>query len=480
MPAAPRRSSDHPVAPQSAVTSGLRDVRAALVIGLTMFVIFNANGREIGTYDSQPTKFAARELLLRGSLSLNYVVGKTPQLAERHGFQLARDGRYRSAYSPVPAVAAALVTWPLWGIGVIDIRAPLAPNVMSALSASFFVSATLVIAFLLARLELSRLRAAGLVVALGLGTGLWSTVSQTVWQHETAIFGLTLTVFCLHHVGRGVPDGMNRTAVVLLCVLAGISLGVAGGSRLQLMPAIFILLFGSFILTGWRGGVAALAGCASILVPVCAANIRWFGDPLGAAPMLEDLHQAVHATSGTFSLSSGGFTGLLFSPNRGLLVFSPVVAVLVLGLPRLMRVPLPSPLMICTIAAWAQFALYASYVVWWGGHTYGPRYMLDVLPLLLPLGIAGVAALRGRVQPAIAAAALAWSIAVAAIGAFNHPEGRWNNTPLDVDSAHDRLWDWGDMQIARTWRAGPSRQNFSLFTRDAFRVPPDAATGPVE
>ena len=34
-----------------------------------MFAVYNANGREIGSYDSQPTKFAARELLLRGTLA---------------------------------------------------------------------------------------------------------------------------------------------------------------------------------------------------------------------------------------------------------------------------------------------------------------------------------------------------------------------------------------------------------------------------
>ena len=43
--------------------------------------------------------------------------------------------------------------------------------------------------------------------------------------------------------------------------------------------------------------------------------------------------------------------------------------------------------------------------------------------------------------------------------------------PVDVDRTHERLWDWSDMQIARTWNAGPSTQNFTLFTVDAVRVP---------
>ena len=125
-----------------------------------MFVIYNANGREIGSYDSQPTKFAARELLLRGTLGLNYVVGFTPELAKRSAFARRRDGRYRSAYSPVPAVIAAAITWPLWQTGLVDMRAPRAPSLISALSqlaaACRWLSA---LAFLTARTRLSRRRA---------------------------------------------------------------------------------------------------------------------------------------------------------------------------------------------------------------------------------------------------------------------------------------------------------------------------------
>jgi hypothetical protein len=71
----------------------------------------------------------------------------------------------------------------------------------------------------------------------------------------------------------------------------------------------------------------------------------------------------------------------------------------------------------------------------------------------------------------VAAAALAWSVGVAALGAFCYPEGRWNNSPLDVDRNHERLWDWQDNQIRRSWNAGLSPQNFSLFDRAAIRLP---------
>jgi hypothetical protein len=104
---------------------------------------------------------------------------------------------------------------------------------------------------------------------------------------------------------------------------------------------------------------------------------------------------------------------------------------------------------------------WASYSVWWGGHSYGPRYAADlVVPLALiaapAIGAARALASR-RALRAIVAILLAWSVAVQAIGAFGYPGGNWNGTPADVDRAHYRLWDWRDTQILRTLGAVPYR-----------------------
>ena len=216
----------------------MSDRLAAVVLLAGLFAIYNANGREVGNYDSQPTKYAARELLLRGTLTLNYVVGATPQLRERPAFVAARDGRYRSAYSPVPAIAAAAICWPLWQAGIIDIRAPLGANVIAKLSASLLTSAAVTIAFFTARRYAPTRRALFIGVALGIGTGYWGTTSQTLWQHETAAFGLSLAVFGFTAPGAGV--------VPLSIFAAGLAL--AGTSRPQLAPAVAVLLLGVMVL----------------------------------------------------------------------------------------------------------------------------------------------------------------------------------------------------------------------------------------
>ena len=446
-----------------------RDLRIATALALCMFGIYNANGREIGSYDSQPTKYAARELLLRGTLSLNHVVGKTPELGKRTPFVQTRSGRYRSAYSPVPAVIAAGLTWPFWKTGLIDIRAARAPSLMAAVTASMLVAIAVALAFLIARdlalpqTGLSVRRSLFLALGFGAGTGLWCTASQTLWQHETAIFGLTLAVFAL--------VSLEQRRHWMLAALLGLALGVAAGARFQLAPAIAFMLVGTAFTIGLRPAGIAAAFAGLIVIPVLVTNYLWFGTIAGAAPILEAMHSQVHRTYSSFVLDFEGFGGLLVSPNRGLFVFSPIAIVALIGIPSVIRSGRRSVGFWLCAAAAAQYVLYSLYSVWWGGHTYGPRYMLDVLPLLIPAAAFGMDALHGRLRIALGTAALAWSVAIAAIGAFNYPQDRWNSEPVDVDRNHERLWDWSDPQIRRAWDAGFNSQNFTLFTRDSVRLP---------
>lgn len=433
----------------------------ALGLFLALLLVYNSNGREIGSYDTQPTKFAAREMLLRGTLSLNHVVGATPEYATRWGFILAADGNYRSVYSPVPALMAATITWPLWKAGLIDVRAPLAPGLMAVLTASVLVSLAVTFAFLHARQRLPRNRALLLATGLGVGTGYWSTASRTLWQTETAVFALALAILAFAAPTERI-SGRGALAI-------GIGLGLASATRPQLAPIVVVLLVGTWVRSHPRNAAAATALIAMFVTAACAANFQWFGHPLGALPLLRDMNSQVHRTGPSFQFSLEGLVGLLISPSRGLLIFSPVVLVAAAGIPGSFAKGWRSALPWCSLALACQYALYGSYAVWWGGHTYGPRYLLDVLPVAVPLAAVAMARSYGRTETVAGAAVLAWSIVVAATGAFCYPNERWNVDPSDVDRHHARLWAVRDNQISRCWQRGMSPQNFSLIDRAAVR-----------
>jgi hypothetical protein len=428
----------------------------AAAVFVILLVVYNANGREIASYDSQPAKFATRELLLRGTITLNHVVGNTPQLLDRSSFVAAADGNYRSAYSPIPVLLTAALVWPIYKLGILDVHAPLAPPLIAKIGASILTSAAVTLLFVTALRWVPRTRALWIALAIGLGTGYWHTLSQTLWQHESAALGMALGVWAF----TTPPEHLSARMATLM----GLGLGTAGASRPQLAAAIAVLLVGMFARSRPRPGLVAGAIVAAFASALVLANIRWFGHPLGAVPVLESLHPSIHATEGSFRFGPSALAGLLVSPNRGIVVFSPIVLVAMAGIPLAFKSGWRSAVWWCALAALCQYLLYGSYTVWWGGHTYGPRYMLDILPLLVPVAAALLASLRVTPIMRLAAAlALTWSIVVAGTGAFCYPHERWNTVPVDVDRHHERLWDWSDTQIVRCWRRGLDPMNFRLI-----------------
>jgi hypothetical protein len=448
----------------SARRSGLSRGPLGAIVWIGLFLVLNANGREIGSFDSQPAKLAARELALHGTLTLDRVVQIQPLYAQRAAFVHTPDGHWRNAHSPVPVLEAGATGFVLSRLQLLDLESPAAPSILAKLTASLLISTAGLLCFLTAARVTATFGAILTVIGFVLGTGLWPTASQTLWQHESAVTAVMAAVW----LATGPTASQTRRAFAVSVLLA-----IAGASRAQLAPEIACLM----LVMLWRGhGRTRMAATLPLAVGTAimlAVNYAWFGTTLGTLRMLEQSHPQIHGVTSSIDNVTVGGAGLLISPSRGLLVFSPIVVIALMGLWR--RDERSSPAFTagwCAVAALIQFLFYALYSVWWGGHTYGPRYCLDFLPLLVPLAAHGVARLQAmpRWTHALAVAALCWSVTVGATGAFVYPNDMWNIDPLDVDRRHERLWDWRDSQIARCWTRGLSPQNFELFHVAAWRT----------
>jgi MFS family permease len=365
----------------------------------------------------------------------------------------------------VPVLIAAGPALLLQATGAIDFDAPLAPNLAAAITASVLTAGAVTLVFFSLTRFVSPLIALFTATGLGLGTNYWAQMSQTLWQHESVAFGIAVAMWAWLR-----PASMLTGSRLLIGALG---LGLAGAARPQVTPLIGLMLCWLVARTGWRRALSPAAVLAGVGGLAIAVNLYWFGHVLGALPRLQEAHPEIHLMPGSFSSTPWiGAAGLLFSPSRGLLVFSPVVCVAVAGM-LLKRVDRSGyALGWLAAAAAAQFIAYSLFSVWWAGHTYGPRYLLDLLVPLTPFAAIGVErAARAGWSKALLAVLLAWSIAVAGAGAFVYPHEGWNSDPTEIDQDHARLWDVRDSQILRAFTSAASPQNYQLFTVAAIRKP---------
>ena len=96
-----------------------------------------------------------------------------------------------------------------------------------------------------------------------------------------------------------------------------------------------------------------------------------------------------------------------------------------------------------------HYLLMCTYEDWFGGHSYGPRYMSDMSSLLTIALIPVLPVLRAWWSRALFGLALAVSLFMHALGAFCWPCVDWNSTPIGIRSSQQRLWDWRDPSFLR-------------------------------
>ncbi len=462
---------------------------------------YNANLRGIGSRDTHVLEYLSFSLATRWAAD----VDAFPELREtgvEKGYVREVDGHSRVAYPIVVALAAAPAYWLAAGTGLINGARPSSRGIeaVGKLVASGFTAAAITLLVLLVSAQLPRAPALFVAVVAGLATPLWSSASQALWSHGPAACFLALGLLLVSLTSAGergedqaasgeekvgprpspVPadvrlaPGNPGTAVrrdagispasqhAMVVLAAGVALGLAAACRPLLVLFPICGATGLALHRRVRNALLLSAGAGAVIASLGVYNLVVFGNVLGGLIQLESpaVHAQAHAVGSAFSDSmAGGLAGILFSPNRGLLVFTPLVLLAVPGAVRLWRLDRLTRWTV--IVPTCLFLLgWAKYSVWWGGHSYGPRYASDIV---VPLAVAAAAAngipwvVRSRLAKAAIVGALAWSVGVQAVGAFCYPGGNWNGSPVDVDRAHERLWDWHDTEIGRTLKAGMYR-----------------------
>ncbi len=130
--------------------------------------------------------------------------------------------------------------------------------------------------------------------------------------------------------------------------------------------------------------VLFLTGATVWLAAFCFYNTIAFGSAF-AVPLAsgESAYPQIMVNNAIFAA-----TGLIFDRYRGLLPYSPIVLLSVLGLRPLLK-ERPEIFALATSAVLAEYVGSSLFTHWWAGYSLPARYLISVLPLFsLPLSLA--------------------------------------------------------------------------------------------
>ena len=314
-----------------------------------------------------------------------------------------------------------------------------------ALTASLLVASAALLVFLASRRFVRPQPAFLVALAFGLGSCAWPISSQALWQHPANTFFLALGAYFLMEV-------QERRRQAAYC---GAALGMAVWCRPT--SAVVVVCVGMYLLWVNRRWFAAFVlGGLPFAVILAAYNGYYFGNPLEFGQTVTS-QQIALATTGSEDLWQSplweSLPGLVISPSRGLVFFSPVLLFGVVGgvlawkSPRyrfLIPLQLATALLILVASKWFD---------WWGGSTYGYRPIVDTAPFLALLMIPVIEqVVASRRMRTLFGALLIWSIGVQFVGAYSYSvvgwTEQWWNAARDNNPDRDSLWQWSRPQIA--------------------------------
>lgn len=433
-------------------------VRASVVIGLCCFLIYALNGRAIGAGDTLPARYLPFAILKHHTLYLDPVADLAAMGRGDDAFWLLHrpDGHLVSLY---PVVTPALIT-PLYApaVAYLNLRGWTIPRVervarvMEKLAASLLAALSVALLYELLRRRTNQRTALLLTVAYAFGTTTWVVSSQALWQHGLAQVLVVGAVLLL-------TGATTRTRLAL----AGLLLGLMAGNRPP--DAVLAAVLGLYGLSRtprhqwpWLVGASALP-----LLLVLAYNLQTVGHIAGGYGLKGSAVFLQHDLL-------VGLGGLLVSPTRGLLLFSPFLVALA-WIPRYWPSRLDhqrlSAAMLVAISA--QMVLYAK-SDWRAGLSWGPRYLTDLLPFAIWLLVPIVEALRGTFARAFRAA-VAVAVAIQALGAFCYissldvpiyaADTNSGGTPHDMRGA----WRWRHSPVWTSLQRGWASPDLLLAVR---------------
>lgn len=429
--------------------SAAAKIRVGLFLA-TFAVVMLLGGREQPWGDALVMWEVADSMATRGEFTLG---GEWPPMAAR-----GADGRF---YAQYPWMTSLVHVPGAWLMRLIDYKSawasffwPLLAHLAPALAGAFAVARTHRV---LERLGLAG-EAALLTAAALAGSTLLLVYARSPYSdvlQAALMVGLADAMLAW----RAAPG--PRRALAL-----GVWIGLLANTKLILLSGP--LLAGALVAVHMRDRLRLLARDAGLALVGAA--------PFAGLALLYNEHRWGSAWVTGYELNASlmrgslfdGLWGLFLSPGGSVFLYAPPLVLAALGLPRLLRRTGWDGALVLALAA-APIVLHARYLGWWGGWSWGPRYLVFAVPLLIvPLAawLEGVLARpRGRARAALLAGfggVLALGLCVQLLGAAFY----WDHwIRISRGAAHAWL---GEPDRAGAWLPTRGRDHCDSCYEDSF------------
>jgi hypothetical protein len=434
---------------------------AALV--LAAFVVFRLSPNR-AVADSFYSTLLSWSVMTTGSVHVESFLGDAAAMRRMPGFvpEWGRPYQIEPAgghllywYPPAPsflavplvAGAAAFGLTPLGPDGRYD---PVRDIALHGWLGPAVAAAIVGVLFLIAAELLPLPAAAVATIVAALGSPIWSTLSRGMSSNTWHVLLLS---FAALEMLRAAHRGREIHAARLATLLA-----LAYLSRPATSVTIACVTVWMLIRHPRRFVVYAVTGAAWAALFFAYSFVQF-----GVA--LPSYYRLAARLSPEWIWSSA--TGTLFSPSRGLLVYSPIVLWVGWILARYRRaLRFPDLATVACACIGGTFLATTTWRVWWGGHSYGPRLSADFIPWIFLLAVVALDARRDVIGVPSAMARRRLELAVGVLlgiaSATLHAPGAlqvqallWNERLGPEQYEPPLLWDWRYPQFLAAYRMPP-------------------------
>ncbi len=325
-----------------------------LLFAITAFV-YLLSGKTFFGYDGEMMYRVSESMVLRHSIQVVDPIYHTNQP--------------HAAY----AIGMSLLMAPLVALGAVLLHDPRA--MVTLLEPAVTAGTVVALNLLLVELGCSWRRSLAIAVGYAFGT--------LAWHYSGLLFSEPVIGLCLVVAVLGMLVYRRGGGLVWL-VIAG---GAAGLAVLVRWDSVLTVAgpIGLYALWAVSRSVEQLLSrivrLALFLVPTAVAtgvdltyDVLRFGRPLGGAYAVDPIGFSTPLLKGIY--------GLLLSPGVGLFVYTPVLIMSIVAFPwflKLWKVEAALLLALLTV----RVVFFARYWAWDGGATWGPRFLMPLIPLML-------------------------------------------------------------------------------------------------